>query len=144
MCLSGDWEILDSFFGLSTKIVRHRLEEIPFDLLLNFVRKNFENSNSFIRAASVELLFELLSWADEKHRKSFDEKHRKLFDVESFVENLFLFETEAIVRRICSKMMVKFDGGGKSPKIRRMLLRALRDLDWEVKEQVSSKILVDF
>ena len=129
--LTVEWEILDSFFGLATNIVRHRLEEIPFDLLLNFVRKNIENSNSFIRVASVELLFELLSGTDEKCRKT--------FDAESFIENLFLFETEAIVRRTCSKMMIKFDGDGKSSNIRRIMLRGLRDLDWEVKEQVRMK-----
>ena len=122
-----DWEVMDSFLDLSCTIVRLRLEQIPFEHLLNFAKMKVKDSNSFIRASSTKFIFELLSTFQE---------NQQLFNVEEFLENVFLFETEAIVRRTCSKMLIQFEGIRKSPKIRRLMLRALGDLDWEVKEEV--------
>ena len=120
--------MLDSFLDLAATIVRHRLEQIPFEHLLNFAKIKAKDTNSFIRACSTQFIFELLSSSPE---------NQHLFDTEAFVENVFLFETEAIVRRICSKMLIQFEGSRQSPKIRRMMLRALTDFDWEVKEEVT-------
>jgi hypothetical protein len=122
---SDDWEVLDSFINLSTEIVRRRFEQIPVDLLFSFAHKHVEHSNSFIRASTVQLMFELLN---------FDEVLKEKFDVENFVGDIFLFETEAIVRRVCSKSVIRF--GAKNFEIRRIMIRALWDLDWEVKEEV--------
>ena len=93
--------------------------------MLNFSRQNVEHSDSFIRASATELLFELLF---------FDQNLRHQFAFENFVRNIFLFETEAIVRRLCAKMLIKF--GAENPEIRKLMIGALLDLDWEVKEEV--------
>jgi len=123
----GDWEVLDSFLNVCSTIVRHRLEQIRVEHLITFATETVKSSNSFIRASATELLVELLCY---------DNKSKKLFDIEQFTWNVFKFETEAIVRRTCAKMLIKFDGKGDSSKIRTMMLQALGDLDWEVKEQV--------
>ena len=118
---------MDSFIGLSTKIVRLRFEQIPVDLLLDLAVAFVGHSESFVRAAAVELLFELLKLEPQLQQTK--------FSVDKFLWDVFLFETEAIVRRICSKMMIGFDIS--SPGLRKIMTLALFDLDWEVKEEVS-------
>ena len=130
---SGDWEVLDSFIGLSTKIVRLRFEQIPVDLLFDFAVDHFEHSESFVRASAAELLFELLKFEQNLLRTK--------FNVDKFLCDVFLFETEAIVRRICSKMMIGLESS--SPGVRKIMTRALFDLDWEVKEEVSPALTVN-
>ena len=119
--------MLDSFLSVCSTIVRHRLEQIQVQHLITFASETVKSSNSFIRASATEFLFELVCY---------DNKSKELFDIEEFVSNVFRFETEAIVRRTCAKMLIKFDGKGESGKVRTMMLQALADLDWEVKEQV--------
>lgn len=96
------------------------------DYLTTYAKEMIEHSNSFIRAAAIELYFELFFYNETQN----------MSDLESIFQNVFFFETEAIVRRNCSKIAQKFDKLGSSSKIRTILLRALHDLDWEVKEEV--------
>ncbi len=125
--------MLDSFLGLCSTIVRRRLEHIHVEHLINFATESVKSSNSFIRASATEFLFELVCY--EVNSKEF-------FNIEQFTSDVLKFETEAIVRRTCAKMLIKYDGKGESATVRRMMLQALGDLDWEVKEQVKLNVIV--
>ncbi len=116
-----DWETKDALLGLfSTKELKWALKEVP-KFMLDAFFMSMSHESSFVRRAALKFLGKL--WQIQPNC---------ILNVHEKIEDIFISETEAVVRR----QVIQFVSENLNPddlKTTSFVLKASQDLDWEVK-----------